>query len=96
VTAPFFSRERIVAPPGWSGWLVPPAALAIHLSIGAAYSWSVFKKPLEGALDISADVEFRDYQSTVPKVYIVLAWLWVAIPFAYGVFELTLKVKQLF
>jgi hypothetical protein len=30
----------------------------------------------------TADVEFRDYQSTVPKVYIVLAWLWVAIPFA--------------
>jgi MFS family permease len=53
VTAPFFSRERIVAPPGWSRWLVPPAALSIHLSIGAAYSWSVFKKPLEGALHIS-------------------------------------------
>ena len=53
MTAPFFSRERIVAPPGWSRWMVPPAALSIHLSIGAAYSWSVFKKPLEGALDIS-------------------------------------------
>jgi MFS family permease len=53
VSAPFFSRERIVAPPGWSRWLVPPAALSIHLSIGAAYSWSVFKKPLEGALGIS-------------------------------------------
>ena len=53
MSAPFFSRERIVAPPGWSRWLVPPAALSIHLSIGAAYSWSVFKKPLEGALDIS-------------------------------------------
>jgi MFS family permease len=53
VTASFFSRERIVAPPGWSRWLVPPAALSIHLSIGAAYSWSVFKKPLEGALGIS-------------------------------------------
>jgi MFS family permease len=52
-TAPFFSRERIIAPPGWSRWLVPPAALSIHLSVGAAYSWSVFKKPLEGTLDIS-------------------------------------------
>jgi MFS family permease len=51
--APFFSRDRIVASPGWSRWLVPPAALSIHLSVGAAYSWSVFKKPLEGALDIS-------------------------------------------
>ena len=44
----------------------------------------------------TADVELRDYQSTVPSAYIVLAWLWVATPFAYGVFELTLKVKQLF
>ncbi|MCV7209425.1 OFA family MFS transporter [Mycolicibacterium canariasense] len=52
-TATFFSRARIVAPPGWSRWLVPPAALSIHLSVGAAYSWSVFKKPLEGALGIS-------------------------------------------
>ncbi|WP_422748619.1 L-lactate MFS transporter [Mycobacterium sp. WMMD1722] len=52
-SAPFFSRDRIVAAPGWSRWLVPPAALSIHLSVGAAYSWSVFKKPLEGALDIS-------------------------------------------
>lgn len=50
---PFLSRERIIAPPGWSRWLVPPAALSIHLSVGAAYSWSVFKKPLEGALGIS-------------------------------------------
>jgi MFS family permease len=53
MSAPFFSRERIVARPGWSRWLVPPAALSIHLSVGAAYSWSVFKKPLEGALGIS-------------------------------------------
>ena len=44
----------------------------------------------------TADVELRDYQSTVPSVYIALAWIWVAVPFAYGVFELTLKVRQLF
>ena len=44
----------------------------------------------------TADVELRDYQSTVPSVYVALAWLWVAIPFGYGVFELMLKVKQLF
>ncbi|WP_170981156.1 hypothetical protein [Mycolicibacterium sp. CR10] len=46
--------------------------------------------------DQATDVEFRDYRSTVPKVYIALAWLWVAIPFSYGVFELAVKVKQLF
>jgi hypothetical protein len=46
--------------------------------------------------DKTADVEFHDYPSTVPKMYIALAWLWVPIPFAYCVFELILKVKQLF
>jgi hypothetical protein len=46
--------------------------------------------------DKMADVEFHDYQSTVPKMYIALAWLWVGIPFAYGVYELLLKVTQLF
>jgi MFS family permease len=40
------TRERIVAPPGYNRWLVPPAALAIHLSIGQAYAYSVFNLPL--------------------------------------------------
>ena len=46
----FLERSRIVAPPGWSRWLVPPAALSIHLAIGQAYAWSVFKLPLEKSL----------------------------------------------
>jgi MFS family permease len=53
MTAGFLQRERIVAPPGWSRWLIPPAALSIHLAIGQAYAWSVFKAPLENGLDIS-------------------------------------------
>src|SRR5690625_2517795 len=40
------SKERSVAPPGYNRWLIPPAALAIHLSIGQAYAFSVFKLPL--------------------------------------------------
>jgi len=39
-------RERTVAPPGYSRWLIPPAALAVHLSIGSVYALSVFKLPL--------------------------------------------------
>ncbi|WP_219417668.1 OFA family MFS transporter [Pseudonocardia nigra] len=46
----FLQRERIVAPPGWSRWLVPPAALSIHLAIGQAYAWSVFKTPLASTM----------------------------------------------
>ncbi|WP_300009047.1 OFA family MFS transporter [Pseudonocardia sp.] len=50
MAAGFLQRERIVAPPGWSRWLVPPAALAIHLAIGQVYAWSVFKLPLTSTL----------------------------------------------
>ena len=43
-------RERIIARPGFNRWLVPPAALAIHLCIGMAYGFSVFWLPLSKAL----------------------------------------------
>ena len=46
--APLLSRERIIAKPGFNRWLVPPAALCIHLCIGMAYGFSVFWKPLAG------------------------------------------------
>ena len=39
-------RSRTVAAPGYNRWLVPPAALAVHLSIGQVYAFSVFKNPL--------------------------------------------------
>ncbi|KGI79011.1 OFA family MFS transporter [Oleiagrimonas soli] len=42
----FFARERTIAGPGFHRWLVPPAALAIHLSIGMAYGFSVFWLPM--------------------------------------------------
>ncbi|MEX2291224.1 MAG: OFA family MFS transporter [Mycobacteriales bacterium] len=42
----FLDREHSCARPGYSRWLVPPAALAIHLSIGSVYAFSVFKNPL--------------------------------------------------
>ena len=47
-------RERIIAGSGFNRWLVPPAALCIHLCIGMAYGFSVFWKPLEGALTSAA------------------------------------------
>ena len=40
-------RERTVAGPGFNRWLVPPAALAVHLSIGQVYAFSVFNVPLQ-------------------------------------------------
>jgi MFS family permease len=58
----FLAPSRIVAPPGWSRWLVPPAALAIHLSIGQAYAWSVFKSPLEKTLSLSGTQSALPFQ----------------------------------
>ena len=48
----FLEKERTVAGPGFNRWLVPPAALAIHLCIGMAYGFSVFWLPLSRALGI--------------------------------------------
>jgi MFS family permease len=48
-------RERIIAKPGFNRWLVPPAALAIHLCIGMAYGFSVFWLPLSRALGATQD-----------------------------------------
>src|SRR3984957_638547 len=48
----FLDRELSVAHPGYSRWLVPPAALAIHLSIGQVYAFSVFKIPLTQLLGV--------------------------------------------
>jgi MFS family permease len=52
----FLDREHSIANPGFSRWLVPPAALAIHLCIGQAYAFSVFKIPLSQALGITKSI----------------------------------------
>jgi len=53
-------KERTIAGPGFSRWLVPPAALGIHLSIGMAYGFSVFWLPLSRAIGISQPVSCGD------------------------------------
>src|SRR6516164_6120589 len=50
-------RERIIAKAGFNRWLVPPAALCIHLCIGMAYGFSVFWLPLTKALGITKSIE---------------------------------------
>ncbi len=50
------SKERTIAKPGYNRWLVPPAALAIHLSIGMAYGFSVFWLPLSRAVGIEKPI----------------------------------------
>jgi MFS family permease len=49
----FFDRSSQIAGPGFSRWLVPPAALAIHLCIGQAYAFSVFNLPMTKLIGIT-------------------------------------------
>ncbi|GAA4727740.1 OFA family MFS transporter [Modestobacter marinus] len=49
----FLARERIIARPGFNRWLIPPAALAVHLCIGQAYATSVYKAALVSHFDSS-------------------------------------------
>ena len=51
--ASLLDRERTVAGPGFSRWLIPPAALAVHLSIGQVYATSVYKTALVKHFDTS-------------------------------------------
>jgi MFS family permease len=58
--AGILDRERIVAAAGFNRWLVPPAALCIHLCIGMAYGFSVFWLPLSRAVGLTASKSCPD------------------------------------
>ena len=47
-----FSKERIVAEPGFNRWRVPPVSIAIHLCIGSVYAWSIYNPPLTQVLGV--------------------------------------------
>ncbi len=51
--APILDRKHTVAPPGYNRWLIPPAALAVHLCIGQVYATSVYKTSLVDHFDAS-------------------------------------------
>ncbi|MDG0855659.1 OFA family MFS transporter [Roseateles puraquae] len=55
--AGWLDKERTIAGAGFNRWLVPPAALAIHLCIGMAYGFSVFWLPLSKALGIKEAIK---------------------------------------
>ena len=67
----FLDREHSVADATYSRWLVPPAALAIHLSIGQAYAFSVFNLPLSRAIGMSTSAPNDWKLSTIGWVFSV-------------------------
>jgi MFS family permease len=49
----FLDRDHTIAKPGYSRWMVPPAALCVHLCIGQAYAYSVFNLPMTKLIGIT-------------------------------------------
>ena len=75
----FFDRERSIAGPRFSRWLVPPAALAIHLAIGQAYAFSVFKLPMTTLIGLSAPAPGDWQQGTIAHLFqVAIAFLGVS------------------
>jgi MFS family permease len=67
----FLDREYSVANEQYSRWLVPPAALAIHLSIGQAYAFSVFNLPLSQRIGVTQSAPADWKLSTIGWVFSV-------------------------
>ena len=80
----FLEKDRTIAGSGFNRWLVPPAALAIHLCIGMAYGFSVFWLPLSRAVGIqepiacAADMDLmaRIVSSTCDWQISMLGWMY--------------------
>jgi len=73
------SRAATVAQAGFNRWLVPPAAIAVHMCIGQVYGFSVFKKPLAKAIGITAPAATDWTEADVGVAYsIALALLGIS------------------
>ena len=73
----FLERSRSIAKPGFNRWMVPPAALCIHLCIGQAYAFSVFNLPMTKLVGISKSAP-NDW--TIPE----LGWIFSVAIFVLG------------
>lgn len=79
----YFSKESIIAKAQYNRWLTVPAALAIHLSIGQVYSFSVFNEPLTRTLGITKSIG-GDWKLTTLGWIFSLAILFLGLSAAFG------------
>jgi MFS family permease len=79
----FLNRENTVAQPGFNRWLVPPAALSVHLAIGQAYGFSVFNLPLSKLIGITQSAP-GDWKLTTLGWIFSLAIVFLGLSAAFG------------
>lgn len=76
--AGLLSKERITARPGFNRWLMFPAALAINLSVGQAYAFSVFNLPLTRTIGLTQSVA-GDWRLTTVGWIFTLAYVFLGL-----------------
>ena len=86
-------RERIIATPGFNRWLVPPAALCIHLCIGMAYGFSVFWLPLSRSIGITQSKACADASLLNELFTTTCDWHVASMGWMYTLFFLVLGVS---
>jgi MFS family permease len=91
--AGLLDRERIIAKAGFNRWLVPPAALCIHLCIGMAYGFSVFWLPLSRALGITQSVACPDMTLVQELFTTTCDWRIASMGWMYTLFFVLLGVS---
>ncbi len=91
--AGILDREHTIAKAGFNRWLVPPAALCIHLCIGMAYGFSVFWLPLSRAIGLSAPKACPD-MSLVQELFTTTCdWKVASLGWMYTLFFVLLGVS---
>lgn len=91
--AGIFDRERIIAKAGFNRWLVPPAALCIHLCIGMAYGFSVFWLPLSRAIGLTAPKTCPDMTLAQELFTTTCDWKVASLGWMYTLFFVLLGVS---
>ena len=79
----WLDRSHTVAEPGFSRWMVPPAALCIHLCIGQAYAFSVFNLPMSKLIGITESAP-DDWKLTSLGWIFSLAIVFLGLAAAFG------------
>src|SRR5882724_8435654 len=86
-------REHTIAKAGFNRWLVPPAALCIHLCIGMAYGFSVFWLPLSRAIGLSAPKACPDMTLVQELFTTTCDWKIASLGWMYTLFFVLLGVS---
>jgi len=86
-------REHTIAKAGFNRWLVPPAALCIHLCIGMAYGFSVFWLPLSRAIGVTAPKACPDMSLMQELFTTTCDWKVASLGWMYTLFFVVLGVS---